>query len=188
MKYKSHPIIDNGIALRLLTILCTPFKEFPAYKSGVIDEKGKYIVPKASRTSVQKKTLTYLDRLMINVKKIINKLPGGENKLKNIVTAMFLIKESLEKETDNPDLLEYRQIHSETLIESDKEFERMIIKSFMDYQNLVENTRKAQEIVDEDCTTAGVATVAYPMGDMVRRKKKEELLGWIDDFTRMASL
>lgn len=77
MSYKSNPVVDNVIALRLLTILCTPFTEFPAYKAGIIDDKGRYIIPKSKRTSQQNKSLTYLDRLMINLKKIINKLPGG---------------------------------------------------------------------------------------------------------------
>ena len=93
MSYKSSPLVDNMIALRLLAILCTPFNEFPAYKAGLIDEKGKYIVPKSKQTPAQKRSLTYLDRLMINVKKMINKLPGGESKLKNIVSAMVLVKE-----------------------------------------------------------------------------------------------
>lgn len=97
MKYSSSPIIDNLIALRLLTILCTPFNEFPAYKAGIIDDKGKYIIPSHKQTPQQKKSLTYLDRLMINVKKMINRLPGGENKLKNIIAAMVLIKECCEK-------------------------------------------------------------------------------------------
>lgn len=98
MAYKSNAV-DNLIALRLLTMLCTPFNEFPAYKLGVIDEKGKYIVPSNKRTYNQKRNLTYLDRLLINVKKMINRLPGGENKLKNLVSAMVLIKESYENHT-----------------------------------------------------------------------------------------
>ena len=98
MTYKSNAV-DNIIALRLLTILCTPFEEFPAYKAGIIDNKGKYIVPVGKRTQEQKRNLTYLDRLMINVKKMINKLPGGENKLKNIVSAMILVKESYQQHT-----------------------------------------------------------------------------------------
>ena len=98
MTYKSNTI-DNIVALRLLTILCTPFEEFPAYKLGIIDNKGKYIVPSYKRTPEQKRNLTYLDRLMINVKKMINHLPGGENKLKNIISAMVLVKESYENKT-----------------------------------------------------------------------------------------
>ena len=98
MAYKSTPL-DNMLALRLLLMLTTPFKEFPAYKLGVINDKGDYIVPPNKRTPEQKKNLTYLDKLMINVKKLLNKY-GGESKLKNLMTAMFLIKEGLENQTD----------------------------------------------------------------------------------------
>ena len=86
--------IDNAIALRLLVMLVTPFKDTDAFKMGVIDETGKYIVPPNKRTKEQKDTVNYLTRLIFNVKKALNKLPGGESKLKNLVGAMFLIREA----------------------------------------------------------------------------------------------
>lgn len=94
----SNPFMDNAIALRLLLLLTTPFKEMEAYKEGIIDEKGKYIISPNKRTSEQKRSLTYLDKLIINVKKVINKLPGGENNLKNLVSAMIFIKENYAQE------------------------------------------------------------------------------------------
>jgi hypothetical protein len=36
---------------------------------------------------------------VFNVKRLINKLPGGESKLKNFVAAYFLIKESYKKKS-----------------------------------------------------------------------------------------
>lgn len=84
----SNSFTDNLYAIRMLTMLCTPFSEMPAYKAGVIDEKGKYIVSPNDRTAEQKSTVGYIDRLIINVKKLINKLPGGESKLKNIVAGI----------------------------------------------------------------------------------------------------
>ena len=86
--------IDNAIALRLLVMLVTPFKETEAFKRGVIDETGKYIIPLNKRTKEQKDTINYLTRLIFNVKKALNKLPGGESKLKNLAAAMFLIREA----------------------------------------------------------------------------------------------
>ena len=86
--------IDNAIALRLLVMLITPFKETEAFKKGVIDETGKYIIPLNKRTKEQKDTINYLTRLIFNVKKALNKLPGGESKLKNLAAAMFLIREA----------------------------------------------------------------------------------------------
>lgn len=88
------PHIKNAICFQMLLMLCTPFEQFPAYKAGVIDQNGKYLIPRNKRSTQQNKTVSYLDRLIINVKKIINKLPGGQNKLKNIVSAMVLVKQS----------------------------------------------------------------------------------------------
>lgn len=127
MSYNSNPLIDNMIALRLLTMLCTPFNQFPAYKSGVIDEKGKYLIKSNKQTAAQKRTCTYLDRLIINVKKMINKLPGGESKLKNIVAAMVLIKESIDNNV--PDYILTEQSLQNKVIQyniANPQYQRMI--------------------------------------------------------------
>lgn len=87
--------MDNLIAYRVLSMLVKPFAETEAYKLGIIDEKGNNLIKVSSFTSQQQKdAYTYLHRLVFNLKKILNKLPGGESKLKNIVAALFLVKES----------------------------------------------------------------------------------------------
>ena len=88
-------VVDNLIAYRILSMLVTPFKDTKAYELGIIDEKGK-VLKKAYelRTSAEKESYNYLHRLVFNMKRIINKLPGGESKLRNIVAAYFLIKET----------------------------------------------------------------------------------------------
>lgn len=88
-------VIDNLIAYRMLSMLVTPFEETDAYKLGIIDKDGKNLI-KASKleTSEQKDAYTYLHRLVFNIKKILNRLPGGDSKLKNIVAAFWLVKES----------------------------------------------------------------------------------------------
>jgi len=87
-------IIDNLIAYRILTKLVKPFAETDAFKLGIIDAKGKNLIkPTHFTSSNQYDAYTYLDRLVFNMKKIINKLPGGESRLKSIVAALFLIKE-----------------------------------------------------------------------------------------------
>ena len=91
-------LVDNLIAYRIITMLVKPFIQSDAYKLGIIDAKGKNLIKPSSFTSLdQKEAYTFLHRLVFNMKKIINKLPGGENKLKSFITAMFLIKEYYEK-------------------------------------------------------------------------------------------
>ena len=91
-------IVDNLIAYRILSMLVTPFEETKAYKLGIIDAHGK-VLRKSSELSTdeERDNYTYLHRLVFNLKRILAKLPGGDSKLKNIVAAMFLIKECYEK-------------------------------------------------------------------------------------------
>ena len=102
-------IIDNLIAYRILTKLVKPFPETDAFRLGIIDAHGKNLIkPSRFTTSAQYDAYTYLDRLVFNMKKIINRLPGGETKLKNIVAALFLIKEYHDSKDRTTSLMEER--------------------------------------------------------------------------------
>ena len=182
-------VANNLIALQLLTMLCTPFSEFPAYKTGVIDDKGNYLVRPEYRTLEQRKSIGYLDRLIINVKKLINKLPGGENKIKNVVAGMFLIRESVGRYRVGDSVLLEEDEH---LLDPFKE-DLWALKDTKDrYQASREQTlelwseycRIKEEagigaMGGEPCggtptnTTGGVAGYSLPLGSVVRRKKKE---------------
>ena len=176
MAYTSHSFMDNAIALRLLVMLTTPFKEMDAYKAGVIDEKGKYIVKPNDRTSEQKKVLTYLDKLIINVKKMINKLPGGENNLKNIIAAMILIKENMEYE--NKVVLteeNLAKVYDDSKYDDDKV---RAIKTWCEYLKLKEETGTSA-IASASApnggsapnnTAQGIANYEYPLDGQKRRK------------------
>jgi hypothetical protein len=93
-------LMDNLIALKLLYMLVTPFDKTEAFKLGIIDAKGK-ILRKAQtlKTEQERDAYNYLHRLVFNIKRLINKLPGGESKLKNLVAAFFMVKESWQRKT-----------------------------------------------------------------------------------------
>ena len=176
MAYNSSQI-DNLIALRLLKILTTPFNEFPAYKVGVIDEKGKYIVPKNKRDAKQRRSLTYLDRLMINIKKLINKLPGGENKLKNLIAAMVLIKECHDKQDDGETLTEQYVEQYINDFESEDTHYKRIANMWEMYIKLKEQTTAAaisgtagadSHVANNN--TSGIEIYSAPMGDAIIRR------------------
>jgi hypothetical protein len=102
-------VIDNLIALRVLSMLVKPFSETDAFRLGIIDNKGKNLIKPSMFTTVeQKSAYTFLHRLVFNMKKIINKLPGGESKLKSLVTAYFLIREYYEKNERSVSMMEQK--------------------------------------------------------------------------------
>lgn len=87
-------IVDNIIAYRILKMLVQPFTDTEAYHLGIIDAHGKTIRKSSSLTTdAEKNAYNYLTRLVFGIKKIINRLPGGENKLKSLIAALFLVKE-----------------------------------------------------------------------------------------------
>lgn len=145
-------IVDNLVAYKILYMLVKPFAETDAYKYGIIDEKGK-VLKKVSTLSTTKErdSYTYLHRLVFNVKKIINKLPGGESKLKNIVAALWLVRECYEK-TTNQILLEKKlgfileKIENDNLILVEEE---ILVERFM---------AKVSEDAPANVTGAGVST------------------------------
>jgi hypothetical protein len=90
-------------------MLVKPFSETDAFKLGIIDNKGKNLIKPSSLSSQeQKNAYTFLHRLVFNMKKIINKLPGGESKLKSFVSAYFLIREYYEKNDRSTSMMEQR--------------------------------------------------------------------------------
>ena len=87
-------LVDLYIVYRILRLLTTPFTEWPAFKTGVIDAEGNILIPpKERRTQAQMESLTSFDVLMMNLKKVLMKLPFGKTKLATYAAALFLIKE-----------------------------------------------------------------------------------------------
>lgn len=138
-------VVDNVIAYRVLSMLVKPFKDTQAYKLGIIDDKGKILRKGSSlKTTQEKDAYTYLHRLVFNMKRIVNRLPGGESKLKSMVTALFLIKEYYESGNRTTSLMEDRY---KSLMEMDI--------SLIEEEMLVEKYIKD---LDEDAPTNSVGT------------------------------
>lgn len=127
-------IVDNLIAYRVLYMLVKPFKDTEAYKLGIIDAKGKNL-RKAStlKTTEERDAYTYLHRLVFNMKKIINRLPGGESNLKSIIAALFLVREYYESKDRTTSLMEQRYLSLLEKLEAGVVLaeEEVIVKKFL---------------------------------------------------------
>ena len=85
---------DTVYTLRFLRLLTTPWEETTAFKLGLIDDKGDKL--KKPFTEKEKSAYNYFHRLVFNIKKLINKVPGGKSKIASYASALYLIKEKLE--------------------------------------------------------------------------------------------
>ncbi len=96
-------VVDLAAIYMFLKRLVTPFDQWDAYKTGLIDKNGKVIVNKADRTPEQNKSFGYFDRLVANLKKLLGKIPGGKTRIASFAAALLLLRE---KNID-PDDIEY---------------------------------------------------------------------------------
>ena len=85
-------ILDTVIVYQLLRKLVTPFIQMPAYQMGIIDENGDFLKKVDTLTPEEKATVTPLDILVINLKRILGKFPGGKSKLASFAAALYLIR------------------------------------------------------------------------------------------------
>ena len=154
--------VDNVLAYRILSMLVKNFRDTQAYKLGLIDDKGKNL--KKPETSAEKDAYTYLHKLVFNMKKIVNRLPGGESKLKSVVTALFLIKEYYESGNRTTSLMEDRY---KSLMDMDI--------SLIEEEILVE---KYMKDIEEDAPTNATGVAVSTDRPAIRRKdlKKYQMM------------
>ena len=105
--------IDLFVTYRFLKLLTTPFNKTEAYKLGIIDKDGHRVLKKNSTapeveiaTTAQKNAYTILHKLVFNIKKLFNKVPGLRTKVGTYAAALFLLKDTFKESVDDPDVFE----------------------------------------------------------------------------------
>ena len=91
---------DLVYAFRFVRMLVMKWENWDAYKEGLIDAKGKRIKSVRVKTDAQKNAYTPFIRLVANLKRIIQKIPGGGSKLGSFASALFLLKEKYNMSDD----------------------------------------------------------------------------------------
>ena len=144
-------VLYNLIAFKILTMLVTPFKETDAYKLGIIDENGKNLIKPSKFTKyAQKEAYSYLHRLVFNMKRILMKLPGGDNRIKNIAAALYLIKEYHQTKDKSFDLMEDR-------LNSILNSNAVLVEETLETENFFEQ-KEVEEEAPANATGAAVST------------------------------
>ena len=129
-------IIDLYLVYQFLRRLTTPFEEWDAYKLGIIDKDGNILKKKDQRkTPDEKEAFRIFDLMILKLKKLLEKVPGGQSKLASYAAALWLIREWNEF-SDSSTLTE--DISEEVLDESIELFYDM----YINYTILSEDVNK----------------------------------------------
>lgn len=88
---------DLVYTIRFLKLLVTPFEKLGAYEAGIIDKDGKknpdFNTNSADDRAAYRKHYTPFIRLVINLKRIMSKAPGGQSIVARYGAALLLIRE-----------------------------------------------------------------------------------------------
>ena len=95
-------IVDTDITYRIVTTLVKPWKEQEAYEYGIINEKGKVLRRyRELKDRKEKESYTVLIRFIFNLKRMMEKIPGGKSKIGSYaVAALVFLREDAQNLKD----------------------------------------------------------------------------------------
>ena len=128
--------IDLFVTYRFLKLLTMPFEKTDAFTFGIIDEKGNRIMQKGIsqpevplNTTERQSAYTILHKLVFNIKKIFEKVPGLRTKVGTYAAALFLLKDTFKESVDDHHMFEkeFMKYLKENNIEFDDEISEEVI-------------------------------------------------------------
>ena len=93
MAQLNEGVVDIFMVYQFLKRLATPFDKWDAFKEGVISDKGDILIKKNKRTQKQKKSFQIFDVMILKLKRLLGKIPGGKTRIASYAAALWLIKE-----------------------------------------------------------------------------------------------
>ena len=161
--------IDLFVSYRFLKLLTTPFEKTDAYKFGIIDEKGNRIRKAKSTkpavelsTSQLKNSYTILHKLVFNIKKLFNKVPGLRSKVGTYAAARFLLKDTFKESVADPDIFEKEFV--KYLKENNIEFDNSISEQVVGFGEILP---KGNYVLVNDILNKEDEEISATKGDLV---------------------
>ena len=115
-------IVDLFLVYNMVKRLATPFNEWEAYKLGIIDERGNLLKSRKDlRTIKERNAFGLYDLMILKLKRLVEKIPGGKTRLGSYAAALYLVKEGklYTEDTSDKILEEGFMKHYTTLSEDD---------------------------------------------------------------------
>lgn len=92
----ANDVVSLYATYRFLKRLVTPFEQWEAYQLGIIDERGNIKIKAKDRNTLElKRGLPKFDLLILKIKRLLEKVPGGRSRIASYAAALYLIKEDV---------------------------------------------------------------------------------------------
>ena len=164
--------IDLFVTYRFIKLLTTPFEKTDAFKLGIIDKEGNRIMKDSvSRGKIpavalektnEKNAYTILHKLVFNIKKIFQKVPGLRTKVGTYAAALFLLKDTFKEGVEDPDVFEQEFI--KYLRENNVELDDKISEEVVGFGQLLP---KGEYVLKQDILNKEEEELTAKKGDKV---------------------
>ena len=161
--------IDLFVTYRFIKLLTTPFNRTEAFKLGIIDKDGNRILqPNSTQPAVELATAqlqnayTVLHKLVFNIKKIFEKVPGLRTKVGTYAAALFLLKDTFKEHVEDPDVFEKEFM--KYLKENDVEFDDSISEEVIGFGEILP---KGEYVLINDILNKEEEELSAKKGDKV---------------------
>lgn len=149
-------VVDLFLVFSFIKRLVTPFEKWDAYKEGIIDKDGNILIKRKDYSKpAQRKAFGVFDQLILNVKKLLAKLPGGSTRLASYAAALWLIKEEKKLE-------EYMSLNED--FNEDAYIQSSCEKFLNENSEVFEAAKKVEEEPDEMVSVGSGAIAGLGVG------------------------
>jgi hypothetical protein len=142
-------IFDAVLTYQFIKKLTTPFNQLPAYRYNLIDDKGNFLKARNKFTPQEKQVLGLFDIMVINLKKLLAKIPGGASRIGTIAATALLLRS--------------KPIHEDSSYE---EIENYIEENFNSIYNDMLHLYEDNGVVANAASSGDVAGIGQPPGSI----------------------
>jgi len=142
-------LVDLYLVYSFIKRLTTPFDKWPAYDLKIIDAEGNILKKRKDFLTVaERSAFGIYDLMILKLKKLLAKIPGGQTRIASYAAALWLIKEQNNIE-------EYADTITEDILE-------LSFNQYLDYTTESYNVNKNFESMIEDiaANSAGGGAIA----------------------------
>jgi hypothetical protein len=153
--------MDRIYAIRLMQLLLKPFTDQKAYSLGLIDKDGTLVKKPKGNNEIE--AFTPLHQLAFRLKTLLEKIPGSNQRLKQLAVAMNLLRTQ-----SIPSMYQENfELDIEGLFESQLKFIMENDLVLIEEETMIEDLL---DVIEEESVTAGI-DASTPV---IKPKKKAE--------------
>jgi hypothetical protein len=151
--------IDTAFTIRFLRLLTMDWKKMKAYELGLINDEGVKL--KKPKTSEEKAAYTFFHRLVFNIKRMLNLVPGaGARKLASYASALYLLKAHTNH--SEKEIVEFLDIDDLDIIEEDIDVELIPNRRYQLNKDIM--IPIASDLIEAFATKGSSITIVKPLG------------------------